>query len=156
METKPLPIRPKPPATWQRIGALAIGVLLIGYYAYGVSLATELSYVLALLIVVLGAVAIMVVLTVYGVKALEARESWRRFDLSSLMLIAVPVGIYLTGFRTFLTRAPTHEFTPLIWTMLGVFAVLAMGVMTILLTAMAEALLWAAKLPLVRRPKQSK
>ena len=145
----------KPPSTLSRIGSLACGSLLFWWLAYAASESADLPFAACLVVVVLGASVIMAVLTVFGVKAFEGAESLRRFNLSSLMLITVPLAIYLAGFRFLLSRAPTEEFTPGAWIALGVFALIAMAVVTILLVSMAEALLWAAQLPLTRRRGES-
>ncbi len=143
------PIRP--PSIRSRIAALAAGLLIFLWLASAASSVTETSFLLCLAVVLLGAGTIMAVLTVFGVKALEGRESFRRFNLSSLMLVCVPLGIYLAGVRALLSNIAQDEIPLWGWALFGVLALLAMAAMTVLLTAMAEAILWAARLPLTRR-----
>ena len=91
-----------------------------------------------------GAVAIMVILGVFGVKADRHTGRWTRFNLSSIMLFIVPFSIYLAGIRHVLRALPTREFHVPGWFAVAGISLLFMILSTAILLWLAEALMWFA------------
>lgn len=152
----PLPIRERPRTLVARILGLLGGLLFWVLAALGLVGGAELSLGLALFGTFCGAVVIMVSLAVFGVKAYSGGESLRRFNLSSLLLLTLPLAIYLTYGRLFVSRIPLEEIS--VWgrVMLIVLLVFAAGVATLVFANCAEALVWIGTVWLKRKRKRAK
>jgi uncharacterized membrane protein SirB2 len=68
----------------------------------------------------------------------------RRFGLSTVFLISIPLSIYLAAIRWMLQAATPQSLTLDLWIMVCFISITFMLVTTILLLHLAEALMWIA------------
>ncbi len=123
-------------------------LLLVPIYLYlisvGIAVATKSSLWLTSPLVLLSAFVIMAVLVVFGLRSLDAKPGSRSFGISTIMLIMVPLSFYFAAFRLITQDLPWDDIPWFGFAMIGVLAVLAMAVTTVLLLAWAEAIAWVA------------
>jgi hypothetical protein len=133
-----------PPTAVSRIASSLVGTLYLAYLIGVAHAVTQTPVWLALLLVLAGAGTIIAVLVAFGIKAYWHRGPVRRFGLSTIFLISIPLSIYLAGIRWMLQPASPQSLTLAQWTMVGVIGITFMLVTTILLLHLAEALMWIA------------
>ncbi len=133
-----------PPGIRSRLIALLIGPWYLYVVAVAFAFATDTPRLQSLLLVLAGAVAIMAVLVVFGLKAFRHSERRIKFNLSTILLFIVPLSIYLAAIRHVLRAVPTDEMRVLNWILLSGFSLLFMILSTAILIWLAEALMWLA------------
>ena len=138
------PLKPPPLHTRSRLLALIAGPAYLFLVGCVLGSATHTSLAMALAATVLGAVAIMTVLAVLGAKAYQYRQSTVRFTLSTAFLVSVPLCIYLSAVRWVLQSQPTAELDWSFWIAIACLAIFWMGVTTVVLVCLAEAIVWLA------------
>jgi hypothetical protein len=142
----------QPPTVFSRLIALAIGPSYLMYVAYVGWSVTRMSPWLVLALVLAGAGAIMAVLVVFGIKAFRHRGPARRFQLSTFLLIVLPLSIYLAAIRCVFHEVGSGENNVEHWGAVVIFSLVFIVVSTSILLWFAEALMWLAVLALKRRP----
>jgi hypothetical protein len=106
------------------------------------SATTGIAFQSALIAVVCGAAVIMVVLGIVSVKVLNAEGPLRRFSLSSALLLAVPLAVYLAGLRYVLAATVSDELPVVAWFFIATLSLVFMIVTTSILLCLAEAIVW--------------
>lgn len=132
------------PTVLPRIASLLTGGAYLAYLSGVACVTTGTPFWLTTLLVLAGAAAIMAVMVACGVKLERQQGPVRRFGLSTVFLITIPLSIYLAATRWMLQAATPQSLTLAQWTMVGVIGVTFMLVTTILLLHLAEALMWLA------------
>ncbi len=132
------------PATKSRLSALVIGPLYLLMISGVLSGLTKTPLFFTLPVVLAGAVAIMAVLTMYGVRMAQTAPDSRRFGLWPLLLIFVPLSLYLGALRWLLRRVATAQLDLGEWLFVGVMSAAGMILTTAVLLWFAEALVWLA------------
>jgi hypothetical protein len=143
----------KPTAIWFRLLALTFTPIYLLIWAVALRESTRLPLVATFSAVVVGAFVVMGVLVAFGLKTLEGKERVSRFNLSSIMLVMVPLAAYLAALRAVLAPLPLNNLGAGGWAFLAAASMTFMIVTTIVLLAFAEALAWLGLkgLSLVRR-----
>ena len=136
----------KPPAQHSFYRKLALIMGPVFLYGWTITFAdsTGMTIWRAALCVNLGAAAIMIVLTVFGLKALEGKESLRRFNLSTVMLVMAPLSIYLAAFNAMFRNVDVSGVSISDRVLVVVFCLMVMGLTTYVLLAFADAIAWLA------------
>ena len=111
---------------------------LVGVAAI-LSAATAMTFGLA---VICAASVVMAVLGVLGVKAQQEKAPVRRFRLSSVFLLTVPLAIYLAAIRSVFTGMDMRGLTVPNWIVVAVCCVDFMIVTTLVLQCFTEAIVW--------------
>lgn len=129
---------------FRRVSLLVIGPFYLWLVAAWVHFASGKPWSLALLWVVIGSVIVMATFTAFGVRALEYQEKGFRFGLSTVFLITIPLGVYLSTIRWVVQGTDFYR-----WRLEDVIVGSLVSVAYILLTTyvlmgMAEALMWCA------------
>ena len=133
-----------PPTAVSRIASSLVGTLYLAYLIGVAHAVTQTPVWLASLLVLAGAGTIIAVLVAFGIKAYWHRGPVRRFGLSTIFLISIPLSIYLAAIRWMLQAATPQSLTPALWMIVCLISVTFMLVTTILLLHLAEALIWIA------------
>jgi hypothetical protein len=134
----------EPPTGVSRIASLLVGIAYLAYLIGVAHAVTQTPVWIVSLLVLAGAGTIMAVLVVFGLKAYWHSGPVRRFGLSSIFLISIPLSIYLAAIRWMLQAASPPSLTPAIWMTVWLTSITFMLVTTILLLHLAEALMWIA------------
>jgi hypothetical protein len=112
--------------------------------AAGLSGASTAPFWLSLLAVIAGAGVIMVTLCVFGVKAYRHAGPTRRFGLSTMFLVIIPLSVYLAGLRWGIMGLPVDRITPAGWITAALFCAIFIVISTAVLLRFTEAVLWLA------------
>jgi hypothetical protein len=126
-----------------RLLALCFGPFYLLLCAIGWSTAAKVSPEVSLFLTGVSAVVIMVVITLLAEKFHLYRRTGVRFSLSTAFMMTIPFCIYLAAIQKVLQRAPT-EGDPVIWLIMGVITIGWMGLTTVILIWLAEALMYLA------------
>lgn len=121
--------------------ALVIGPFYIHTVAIALSAETKTPYAIAIVLTVAGALAIMAVLTVFGVKAYQYEHAVLRFTLSTVFFVVIPISLYLAAIRWFLQKLPTTDLTLAGQFWILFFSLLWMFTTTVILLWLAEAIM---------------
>ncbi len=132
----------KPPHLWFRLLALAFTPFYLFLWSVALHEITELPLAATLPAIFLGAFLVMAVLVAFGLKALQGTERIWRFNISSIMLVMVPLGAYLSFLRLLFKPVPFENLDWAGWLSVAVGSITFMVVTTIVLLAFAEALAW--------------
>ncbi len=99
----------------------------------------------------------MVTLVVFGVKALQNSKYPYRFNISTVLLVIVPLSVYLSAIRIFLREMPMRNITISGWFVFGFFSLCFMAFSTAVLLWLADALMWLAVMTLrLIRPRHDR
>lgn len=132
------------PSTTSRLLALVLGPAYLLFLARVLGEATHTPFAMAVALTTVGAVTVMAVLSLLGVKAYEYRHAVIRFTLSTAFLVAIPLCVYLAFLRAVLRGQLTQQPDWLDWLLISAFAAFWMSATTVLLLWFAEAILWLA------------
>ena len=132
------------PTLLPRVASLLTGGAYLASLSGVACATTGTPFWLTTLLVLAGAAAIMAVMVACGVKLERQQGPVRRFGLSTVFLITIPLSIYLAAIRWMLQATTPQALTLAQWTMVGVIAITFMLVTTILLLHLVEALMWLA------------
>jgi uncharacterized membrane protein SirB2 len=132
------------PSVLPRIASLLTGGAYLAYLSGVACVTTGTPFWLTTVLVLAGAVAIMAVMVACGVKLERQQGPIRRFGLSTVFLITIPLSIYLAAIRWMLQAATPQSLTLAQWMMVGLIGITFLLVTNILLLHLAEALMWIA------------
>ena len=135
---------PPTPTVFSRVMAVLVGSLYLAYLTALGWTVSELPLWTMALLVAAGAIAIMAVLVVFGMKAYVHRGPARRFGLATIFLVMLPLSIYLAAIRWMLDKAQLDELSGEQWIIVLIFSAAFMLLSTVILLWMAEALMWFA------------
>ena len=126
-----------------RLLALCFGSFYLLRCAIGWSTAAQVSPEVSLFLTGVSALVIMVVITLLAERFYIYRRTGVRFSLSTAFMMTIPFCIYLAAIQKVLSRAPTGD-DPVIWLIVGVVAIGWMGLTTVILIWLTEALMYHA------------
>lgn len=130
-------------AVLRRFGAILFGVIYLAFFTHVFALVTEYSKPVCAFALGLAAMAIMIVLTVFGVRAVDHQSGRLRFSISTMLLIVVPMAIYLAATRILIAHGlGDSPLEPALWLVIVVYALLVWSVTTVVLLLLAEAVVW--------------
>ena len=141
-------MKSQPPNLQSRLCALLIGTWYLCSLAATFSQITRASPVLCFALVLTASIIVMVTLVVFGVKSLQNTKHPYRFNISTVLLVIVPLSVYLSAIRIFLRAMPTRNITISSWFVFGFFSLCFMAFSTAVLLWLAEALMWLAVITL--------
>lgn len=142
--TKEVDSSEKPVGFRSRVIALLLGFWYLMWMAAILMEATNIPGAIAAAVVFVAAVVIMVVMTIFGMKAYAQRGPSHQFRLSSLFLLIVPLSIYLAGIRAVLGQFARENLGLLTYLMIVLASLGFMVFSTVILLWTAEALMWFA------------
>ena len=150
-------MKSQPPNLQSRLFALLIGTLYLCCLAAAFSQITSASPALCFTLVLTAAIIVMVTLVVFGVKAFQNSKNPYRFNISTVLLVIVPLSVYLSAIRIVLRDNPMRNMTISGWFVVAFFSLCFMAFSTAVLLWLAEALMWLAVMTLrLIRPRQDR
>ena len=127
-----------------RLIVLVIVPLGICYSASAYSAVTKSSYVWSLTSIAGGSIVIMVTSTLLATHFVQRLDgnARHRIDLYTLMLAAIPLAVYLSGFRRVIAEIGVSRLEVSYWFAILFASVGIVFVTLMLLVSFAEALVW--------------